>query len=330
MSGLSGGSTALLDELGQRWDIRTVWHCETGAEVVPECDAELCAGFGEAEEGVAAVATGVASGAAADLSLCDLAADIVFRSVGVERNFGTIEHHQQFALVGMEPCEQAVEGDEASLAREDAVEPCPQGGAALRGGMPAIGFEIAIEPPDQCPDVTLGDALLMREGVELVNEPLGMDPAQAVLADIELTGIITDDDGVGQKAVRLDAAPQGALGGDHDGIGIDRESRDAELVEMGSPGGLIGEGFVRVFGQAGDDRAGEGALAHIGQCLGIDDVIAMTGAQQFEEVAAALRWGGSKPGEVCIANLGAEAVRSLVTRAGVVHRDPGGADEPGA
>jgi hypothetical protein len=109
------------------------------------------------------------------------------------------------------------------------------------------------------------------------------------LADIELTGIVADDDGVGQKAVRLDATPQGALGGDHNGIGIDRESRDAELVEMGSPGSLIGEGFARVFCQAGDDRAGEGALAHIGQSLGIDDVIAMAGAQQFEEVAAAFR-----------------------------------------
>jgi hypothetical protein len=43
-------------------------------------------------------------------------------------------------LVGMEPCEQTVEGDEAGLAREDAVEPCPQGGLALRGRMLAIRF----------------------------------------------------------------------------------------------------------------------------------------------------------------------------------------------
>jgi hypothetical protein len=44
--------------------------------------------------------------------------------------------------------------------------------------------------------------LLIREGVEPVDEPLGMDPAQAVLADIELTGIVADDDGVGQEATR--------------------------------------------------------------------------------------------------------------------------------
>ena len=39
---------------------------------------------------------------------------------------------------------------------------------------------------------------------------------------------------------------------------------------------------------------------------------------------------GAKPGEVGIAHLGAEAVRSLVARAGIVDCDPGGAGEPGA
>jgi len=99
---------------------------------------------------------------------------------------------------------------------------------------------------------------------------------------------------------------------------------------MGSPSGLIGEVFMRVLGQAGDHRAGKGALAHIGQGLGIDDIIAMAGAQQFEEVAAALRLSGAKPGEVSIAHLSAKAVRSLVARPGIVDCDPGGAGEPGA
>ena len=70
------------------------------------------------------------------------------------------------------------------------------------------------------------------------------------MADIELAGIIADDDGIGQKAMRLDAAPQGALGGNHHGVGIDFERRDAEPIKMGSPSGLIGEVFVRVLGKA--------------------------------------------------------------------------------
>ena len=58
--------------------------------------------------------------------------------------------------------------------------------------------------------------------------------------------------------------PTGALGGNHHGVEIDLERRDAEPLKMGSPSGLIGEVFVRVLGQAGDHRAGKGALAHIG------------------------------------------------------------------
>ena len=70
-------------------------------------------------------------------------------------------------------------------------------------------------------------------------------------------------------------------------------------------------------------------MAQIGQRLGIDDVIAVAGAQQLEEIAAALRSGGAEPSEMRIADLGAEAVRGLVARAGVVHRDPGGVRKPG-
>jgi hypothetical protein len=50
----------------------------------------------------------------------------------------------------------------------------------------------------------LDDALLVREGIELVHQAFGMDPAQAVVADIELAGVVADNHGVGQKAVGLD------------------------------------------------------------------------------------------------------------------------------
>jgi len=66
----------------------------------------------------------------------------------------------------------------------------------------------------------------------LWNQTLGMDPAQAVLTDVELPGIIADNHGVGQEAVRLDAAPQRSLGGDQHRIGVDLQSRDAELFKV--------------------------------------------------------------------------------------------------
>ena len=204
-----------------------------------------------------------------------------------------------------------------------------QGGLARCGRIAAIGLEIAVEAPDQCAHAALRGSLRVGECVELVHQTLGMDPAQAMLTDIELAGIVADDHGVGQQAMRLDAAPQGALGGDQHGIGIDAESRDAEPVEMGVPGRAIGEGAIGMLGQAGDDGSGERPCAHIGQRFGIDDVIAVTGAQQFEEVETALGAGGAEPGELRVADLGAEAVLGFVARTGVVDGDPGRALQAG-
>jgi hypothetical protein len=80
-------------------------------------------------------------------------------------------------LVGMKPCEQTIEGDESGLAREDAVEACPQGSSALPARILSIGFEVAIERPDQFTNAGLRFALLIGEGIECVNETLGMNPA---------------------------------------------------------------------------------------------------------------------------------------------------------
>src|SRR5258708_2991941 len=99
---------------------------------------------------------------------------------------------------------------------------------------------------------------------------------------------------------------------------------------MCMPSRLIGEPPVWMLGQEGVHMSRERAFVHIGERLGIDDVIAMAGPQQVEEVEAARRGGGAEPGEMRIADLGAEAVPGLVARAGVIHRDPGGARKSGA
>ena len=88
--------------------------------------------------------------------------------------------------------------------------------------------------------------------------------------------------------MRLDAAPQSALGGDQHGIGMDLQGGDTEPLQMSVPGRAIGEDAILMLAQAGDDGAGERAGAHIGHGFVIDDVVAMPGAQQFEEVEAPL------------------------------------------
>src|SRR4051794_34771637 len=79
--------------------------------------------------GVAAIVDGIGEGAAADLALGDLAADVILGAVGVEWNLRAIEHPQQLGLVGVQAGEQPVEDSEAGSAPEDPVEAGMQGGA---------------------------------------------------------------------------------------------------------------------------------------------------------------------------------------------------------
>ena len=101
-------------------------HLEPAAQIIPDRDPEFVAGFGQAEECVAAIAADIAPGPGADLPPRDVTTDIVLRTVGVKRNFRPVQHHQQLSFVGMQPRQQAVQRDEAGAAEEDAVEPGAQ------------------------------------------------------------------------------------------------------------------------------------------------------------------------------------------------------------
>ena len=50
-------------------------------------------------------------------------------------------------------------------------------------------------------------ALLIGERIQLMDQPLGVYPAQRVRTDGELAGLVAQHHGAAQEAVRLDAAP---------------------------------------------------------------------------------------------------------------------------
>jgi hypothetical protein len=141
---------------------------------------------------------------------------------------------------------------------------------------------------NQAPDQATHDKI----GLQIMN------PAQGVQADIELTCVIANDHGVGEKAMGFDAPPQRTFGGDQYRIGSDLEGRDAERVEMGVPGGLVGEISVGMIEKAGDHRASQRSLAHVSDRLVVNHIIAVAGTQQFKEVEAALGARGAEPSEV--------------------------------
>jgi hypothetical protein len=183
--------------------------------------------------------------------------------------------------------------------------------------------------------MALRGAMQVGERFQLMDQALGMDPAQGVAANVELSGVIAEDNGVGQEAVRAHAAPQRPLGGQPHRV-LDRcqcctfARGDAEPVQMRLPRRVIGEPCVGVPGQAGDQRTGQGTVAHIGQRRGVDDIVGVAGAQQIEKVQPALARGGGEPGKVLVADLRADAVGGFVARAGIVHADPGGVGQAGA
>jgi hypothetical protein len=63
-----------------------------------------------------------------------------------------------------------------------------------------------------------------------VDKPLGVNPAQRMIADTELAGAIRHDDGMGQKAMVADRSPQRAFCGDPEGGGFAPLSRDMEAA----------------------------------------------------------------------------------------------------
>jgi len=162
-----------------------------------------------------------------------------------------------------------------------------------------------------------------------VDQALGVDPAERMFADVELPGIVGNDDRAVEEALGADCSPQRALGGDRHRVGVDLQPGDAELVEMGLPCGGVGEMPRRVFNQSGDDRTAEIAAAHVRERLVVKDILTVASAQQPKKAGAAFRSSGGEKGEGVIADLGAEAIFALVPGAGIIHRNPVGMGQSG-
>jgi len=72
-----------------------------------------------------------------------------------------------------------------------------------------------------------------------------MDLAQRVLAEAKLAGIVGDDHCPRQQAMRLDGAPERALGGDPHRLGEHGQPVEAEYRQVRRLGGLVGKAPYR-------------------------------------------------------------------------------------
>jgi hypothetical protein len=107
------------------------------------------------KEGIEAVTSEVAAGSSADFTPCYLASDVILGAIGMQWDLRPLQDPQQLVFVGIESCQQAIQGDEAGASAKEAIEAKSQGAAAFCGGRNAIYFQIDIEAPDQSADMLL-------------------------------------------------------------------------------------------------------------------------------------------------------------------------------
>ena len=91
--------------------------------------------------------------------------------------------------------------------------------------------------------------------------------AQAVAEHVELAGVVGDDGGVAQQAVRGDRADERGLGDDA------APAADVKAGQVRLPGGLIGEALMVMANQGVDHRCGHRVLDHVGFGGGVDQVV---------------------------------------------------------
>jgi hypothetical protein len=128
--------------------------------------------------------------------------------------------------------------------------------------------------------------------------------------------------GITEEAMRADAAPLGALGGDQHRLGRRGQCDETEPVEVSRPRGLIGEAALGLRRQTGDQGGGQSAVAHVFERRIVQHKVDMAGAQQIEEVQPALRGPRAELGESVVADLRAEAVLGFMPRRGVIDGYP--------
>ena len=118
-----------------------------------------------------------------------------------------VEHAEKLGLALAEPGEETIERRIAGTTPEDPLEAGAQTSRPAPVGLVLPSLQVAVEPPDQLPHEIDGTALRRGDRQELVDQPLGMDPAQGVRTDAELSGIIRHDRCVAEQAMLADGAP---------------------------------------------------------------------------------------------------------------------------
>jgi hypothetical protein len=128
----------------------------------------------------------------------------------VERDLGSLQHLQQFVLSPVQAGEQLAQLLVAGALPEDVVKALGEDGRLLRGRLLLPKLQIAVERPDLVSDRFQLARLLGCFRHQLLQQPLGVNPAQGMIGDAELSGIVGHDHRVAHQSVMAHRAPKAA------------------------------------------------------------------------------------------------------------------------
>ena len=132
--------------------------------------------------------------------------------------------------MGVDACEELVEGVDAGLASKAAVEACFDLSPECCPGLSGVLAEFAVDGRNVTADPVDPPLRVWGEGRSLPEEPVDVNPAEGVIVtEVELAGTATEDDGaLTQSSVVEESAVAGAPGGDEAGP----LAADPQLVEV--------------------------------------------------------------------------------------------------
>lgn len=297
------------------------------AEIVPERQAELLAGLHQAEHAVTRLPTVATDRATGNLSLDDKSAQISFRRIGMERGFRPLENPQQFCLAASQSKQQFVEVAITGAQRENPIEPGLKAPGCTRIRSSLIGFQGLVKAPDEIPQGFDMPYLAGCRRHQFVQQTFGVDPAQRMGADAELSGIVGDNHRIADQTMMADGAPDAGLGKRADYFFVeDVDTIGGQILEkrnlIGKPPRLA---CVQPRQKGGVDltvfQKGEGGI--------VENIVLIVAAQQGQKVQPRLRRRRAEGSEMFAADLCRVEIAVGMTGASVVNRDKGSRDQAG-
>src|SRR5579863_918616 len=167
----------------------------------------------------------------------------------MQRYFGTIEDAQHVWLQLVQSSQLPIEHDVAGLFGEDPVEAGAHHAGAPGIRIALVSLEVSIIPPDQTSLQIQRATVRIAERLQLVDKPLGVDPALRMIANSELARTIGNDHRVPEQTLVTYGTPERCFGGYLDRIRLDCKCVEAKCLEVPSPGVFISEALLWMISQ---------------------------------------------------------------------------------